>query len=119
MKTYYKHDSIKNCTLTTLKSLVEMYRDDGYIDEDSAAHVLYKDGTILNYPDDVEQIKFKNIKNIHYMGSDDSRDFTYDDIVTPDDLETIKMMNQLYPMEYQNQLIVEDMDDYYKEYFAK
>ena len=55
MKMSYKTDTIKNQTMTTLKSLLHDYRDDDIIDNDSFAHVLYNDGTLLFYPDDVEK----------------------------------------------------------------
>lgn len=117
MKTYYKNSTIKSRTLSTMKDLISMYRDDGYIDDDSHAHILYNDGTILHYPDDVEKIKFKNIKNVHYMGSDDSRDFYFDDITTPETIETLEMLPNIYHMDYKNRLIVDDMEEYYKNYF--
>lgn len=119
MKTWYKNWSIKAGTMSMLKELIRQYREDNYIDEDSHAHVLYNDGTILYYPDDAEKIKFKNIKNIHYMGSDDSRDFYFDDITTKESLEFVATLPSIYHMEYKNQLIIEDMEDYYRNYFNK
>lgn len=108
--------TIKDCTLSTAKSLIKMFKEDGYIDEDSHMQILYNDGTLLSYPDEAEKIKFRNIKNIHFMGSDDSRDFNYDDISTPETAEFIKATTK-YPMKYENQLLVDDIETYYQKYF--
>lgn len=120
MKFYYRHPTQRTNTLTCLKELVGMYREDGYIDEDAHAHVLYKDGSVLSYPDQVEQIRIKNIQNIHFMNDSCSMDFTFDDIVlaeNKDFLDEISCWKRWPDMAPKNQLVVDDMEDYYQSYF--
>lgn len=105
----------KKNTMITVKSLLKLYKEDNYIDEDSMFHVKYNNGDILSYPDDVEKIKLRNISNVHYMGSDDSCDFNFDSICNAEQAELLKILPN--PMEYKNQLIIEDMEDYYRNYF--
>ena len=50
------------------------------------------------------------------MGCSASCDFTYDDISTPD---AESVINPLLNNSYKNQLIVDDMEDYYTKYFNK
>ena len=112
---------IKNITMGMLKSLVRDWRLFKEIDEDSHAIILYTNGTALRYPDDVEEIKLTNIANVNIMSSCDCRDFYYDDIATPDVIESQELTDAYYLEEYgyrftdfiKNQLIVDDMEDYY------
>ena len=102
-----------------------MYKNDDYIDDDSFFVVKYNDDRILSYPDQASRIKFKNIANIYFSGSDDNGDFTYDFIGTQENYDflleclynnlnkypNLKKEDLLFP---KNPLIVEDMEDYFK-----
>jgi len=111
MKTCYKKFNQKNNILSSAKELVKMFRNDNYIDEDSYFIVKYKNGEILSYPDQAEQIKFKNIVNIYFSGTDDNGDFNYGFIGTQ---ETFNFITSINNFALKNFLIVNDMDDYFK-----
>lgn len=123
MKTYYKKSNQRTNTLSSLKEMISMYREDNYIDEDTCIIVYYNDGTTKRYPDNVAEIKLKNIRNVVYSNGDCYPfDYTYDFIGTEEDYNNyidycITHFTALNPEEYTpiNKLIVKDMDDYYKE----
>jgi hypothetical protein len=120
MKTYYKNSTQKNNLLSWVKDLIEQYRNDNYIDEDTIFTVKYKDGSMLKYPEQVEQIKFKNIVNIWFSNADCyTMDFNNDFIGTQEDWNNMREYeDNRYPMQYKNPLIISDMDDYYKVFEA-
>jgi hypothetical protein len=120
MKTNYKNNqSQKNITLSSAKILIELYRNDKHIDEDEKFIIKYKDGSRLSYPEQVDQIKFKNIVNIYYQGAFINGDFYYDFIGTQDQFEFTNQIlkdsncNLSIPA---NPLIVEDMEDYFRKF---
>lgn len=122
MKTWYKHWNQRTNVLSSLKEMIRMYREDNYIDDDTQIIIYYNDGTRKRYPDNVEEIKLKNIRNVIFSNGDVwPMDFTYDFIGTQEDYNSMKeictgVYKMLKPEEYlpKNPLIVDDMDDYYK-----
>lgn len=122
MKTWYKHWNQRTNVLSSLKEMIRMYREDNYIDDDTQIIIYYNDGTRKRYPDNVEEIKLKNIRNVIFSNGDVwPMDFTYDFIGTQEDYNSMKeICTGVYKMlkseEYlpKNPLIVDDMDDYYK-----
>jgi hypothetical protein len=122
MKTWYKHWNQRTNVLSSLKEMIRMYREDNYIDDGTQIIIYYNDGTRKRYPDNVEEIKLKNIRNVIFSNGDVwPMDFTYDFIGTQEDYNSMKeictgVYKMLKPEEYlpKNPLIVDDMDDYYK-----
>jgi hypothetical protein len=111
MKTTYKQLNQKNNMLASAKELIKMFREDNYLDEDSYFVVKYNNGKSLSYPVQAEQIKFKNITNIYFSGTDDNGDFNHDFIGTQETFDFITSINNF---ELKNPLIVEDMENYFK-----
>jgi len=117
-KFYYKNNTQRSYCMASLKELAQMYREDGYIDGDSMANIFYKDGTALRYPDDADKIKIKNIQNVYILTPYDSMDFKHDFIGTQEDFDFEKWLGTKNPNltpDYKNPLIVDDMDNYYKQ----
>jgi hypothetical protein len=122
MKTSYKNRNQKTNMLTTAKYLIEDFRKYNNIDEDSYFVIKYKDGSMLSYPDQADQIKFKNIENIYFSGTDDNGDFKYDFIGTQESYDFLLegWKNAFDPSDFipKNPLIVNDMNDYFKMFEA-
>ena len=105
-----KKISLKRWIMMDLRGYVKDYRKDGYIEEDVKIEVLYADGSILRYPDNAGEIRFRHILNVHIQTADDDQDFYHDAIVTPD---------QDIPDWADSLLVVEDMEDYYTGEFLR
>jgi hypothetical protein len=119
MKTWYKNSNQRTNVLSSLKKMVRMYREDNYIDEDTKIIIYYNDGIRKTYPDNVEEIKLINIRNIVFSNSDCyPMDFTNDFIGTQEDYNNLKEYADIKfcPEDFipKNPLIVDDMDNYYK-----
>lgn len=110
----YKTPNKKNI-LPGLRDLVSLWKSDGYIDEDTRMFIFYPDGTSLVYPDDIEEIKLRNIVNIIFYGSDDGPcDFWHDFIGPQEEYdEDAKRYDPNY-FQRTSPLIIEDIDEYFK-----
>lgn len=103
----------KRIVKSILRDLLWDYRHRNTINKNTIAHILYKDGTVLTYPDDVDQIKLINIVNIHLIDPDNNMDFRFDSI---DTRENVEWWGDKLPSA-ENRLIVEEEDEYYQNYF--
>jgi hypothetical protein len=73
-----------------VREAVRDYRQYGTVDEDCRFHVFYYDGTPQKtYPDDVDSIKLRGIKNVWYLTPDDCGDLTHDFIGTAEQYDFI------------------------------
>lgn len=120
MKTWYKNWNQHTNVLSSLKEMVRMYREDNnYIDDDTRIVIYYNDGTRKYYPDDIETIKLKNIRNVVFSNGDCyPMDYNNDFIGTQEDYDGMMEYCQRYfdPESFRpkNPLIVDDMDNYYR-----
>lgn len=89
--------------------------------------IKYRNGDLIRVSEmdyNGESIKLQGIENISMICSECHMDFYYDWIGDKESFEFILEMNRENPNSYmwdipKNRLVVEDLDDYYKEFEAK
>ena len=105
-----KNNWNKSNLIQSLRSLVSLYKSDGYIDDDCKAYIYTADGLQV-YPDDVSNLKINGAKNIVLFTADDSMDFNHDFL---GDSESFEFVKNISNYDYKNPLITDDLDGYFK-----